>query len=169
MKLLWTWLFLMQKYSIGTEFVALVKMPNLAAFDKLTAAQNEFAQNFLWILKLFLINFAIFKYLQTYIWEVYILCSCASPVHILCSCARAFPTKEGGMQMLTGLAQFSQAVGSLLRTSGWQSRAKIFSNKRVQQIHFNVKLHSTTFDQMTDIFVIKDLLTRRDQNLNCFV
>jgi hypothetical protein len=53
----------------------------------------------------------IFIYFQTYILGV----------GILHSCMGTFPRKEGGIQVLAGLAQCIQTVGSFLRTPGWQS------------------------------------------------
>ncbi len=36
-----------------------------------------------------------------------------------CSNAVVFPEKEGGIQVLAGLAPYNQTVGSLLRTPDW--------------------------------------------------
>jgi hypothetical protein len=44
-------------------------------------------------------------------------------------CTGALPGNEGGIQVLVGLAPFSQTVGSFWGTPGWLHQPKIFSKK----------------------------------------
>jgi hypothetical protein len=52
----------------------------------------------------------IFIYLQMYFWGMCTLCNCVGTI----------PGKEGGIQVLAGLAPISQIVRSLLRAS-WKN------------------------------------------------
>ncbi len=101
--------------------------------------------------------FANFLYLQMYFRGVGILHSCIFCLLIFYACNYIFggeytaqlhflyPGKESGIQLLIGLAPFSQIVGSLLRAPGLQSRLETLGKMWVWWIHFNGKIHATTF------------------------
>jgi hypothetical protein len=63
-------------------------------------------------------------------------------------CPDPFPRKEGGIQVLAGLAPLSQSVGAVLRTT-WPGKPTIKIEQNVSlanSLHW--KNHSTTFDKM---------------------
>jgi hypothetical protein len=62
----------------------------------------------------------------------------------------AYLKKDGGIQVLVGLAPSSQTVGSLLKN---HCPAKYSIKKFVRQIYFNSKRHLTTFDQINSAFL----------------
>jgi len=72
---------------------------------------------------------------------------CIFGVGMPCRYAGMFQEREGGIQVLAGLAPSSQRVGSLLRTPGQQSWTEKFGKKPVRWMQFNGKIRSTTFDQ----------------------
>jgi hypothetical protein len=51
-------------------------------------------------------------------------CKCILRVGVPCSCAGTFPSKEGGMQVLAGLAPSSQTTVYLLTTAWLKKLAK---------------------------------------------
>ncbi len=75
----------------------------------------------------------------------FILANIFLGVGILHSCIFLYPGKESGIQLLIGLAPFSQIVGSLLRAPGLQSRLETLGKMWVWWIHFNWKIHAITF------------------------
>ncbi len=60
-------------------------------------------------------------------------------------CEAAFPGKEGGIQVLAGLAKHLEPYW---KTPGRQSQIEKFNIKWVWLIHFNGKMRLATFDQM---------------------
>jgi hypothetical protein len=104
-------------------------------FDEFIVAKSEFVKHFK-LKKSNFRNWLIFQYLQMYFWGVGTMHGCAS----------AFPRKEGGIQVLAGLAPSSQIVRSLLRTTLPASQHRKIHPKCVRQICFSEKIHSITFD-----------------------
>jgi hypothetical protein len=87
-------------------------------FDKLTFAKSEFVKLFFlfaFAKKVILLTF-LFFYLQTF------FCAGVGVGGTLCDYAKAFPGKEGGIQVLAGLAPSSQTVGTSLRTP-WPAKS----------------------------------------------
>jgi hypothetical protein len=56
----------------------------------------------------------------------------------LTHCMDPYPRKEGGMQVLAGLAPSSQTVGSIVSKAGQKNQEKL--KKLVLRIHFNGKI-----------------------------
>ncbi len=95
-------------YNIGGRFVDFLTSPNFT-FDKLTLVNSEFVKLFLWFFfyeKVISSNFAKLLYLRIYFWG-------RGMPH---GCVGMFPGKEGGIQVLAGLAPSYKTVGSLLWT-----------------------------------------------------
>jgi hypothetical protein len=87
-----------------TEFIGLAKTSNFT-FDKLTVAKSELVKFFLWLSKKLKTDFREFANFLYY--------KCVIGVITPRGCTGLFSNKDGGIQVLAGLAPSSQIVGSL--------------------------------------------------------
>ncbi len=92
-------------------------------------------------------------------------CKCISGVGRPCRWVGVFPGKEGGIQVLTGLASFSQTLASLLRTpDSWMEN---FGKKIVWWIQIIGKIHSNyiwlnTFGKVQHSRILPSQCTKRE-------